>query len=178
MTPLRSAVSASNWHEVSRLTIEGIPKKESDIILHAARYASPAIISLLARAGAKINSHNSDMYAPLHVAVEYNTLAACDRLIKLGADVNAQTSIGSTPLSVAITVKAPMDIIKLLLDHGASISTRDADGWTPLHCAIASHHYEAAEILIDMGADIDAQDFNSGASPASMFPLFNSSISV
>ena len=45
-----------------------------------------------------------------------------------------------------------------LLEHGASVHTRNKDGRTPLH--LASNHplYDVVALLITFGADVDAQD--------------------
>ena len=43
-----------------------------------------------------------------------------------------------------------LDVISLLLDHGADMNVNNNNGWTPLHNAV--------RLLIGGGADIDAED--------------------
>lgn len=46
------------------------------------------------------------------------------------------------------------DSLRLLLDHGASIETRDGDGNTPLLFYVMHSQWDAALLLLDRGADI------------------------
>ena len=46
----------------------------------------------------------------------------------------------------------------LLVEHGADITTRDADGWTPLHWASAVGHVGLAQLLVEHGAEVAALD--------------------
>ena len=48
--------------------------------------------------------------------------------------------------------------VKKLLEEGASVRARDADGRTALVAAAYGNHFEAAEALIEAGADVDAKD--------------------
>ena len=42
-----------------------------------------------------------------------------------------------------------------LLDMGADVNAKDKEGWTPLLTALGMEHFQAAEILIDAGADVN-----------------------
>ncbi|KAK0391494.1 hypothetical protein NLU13_0995 [Sarocladium strictum] len=53
-----------------------------------------------------------------------------------------------------------------LLKHGASTSGRDENGDTPLHCAIRADQGPAAELLLNVGADV------TGSGWSKMPPLF------
>jgi len=50
-----------------------------------------------------------------------------------------------------------VDIVKLLLQKGASVTAKAKYGETPLHCAVRAGAIEIAELLIDWGADVNAQ---------------------
>ena len=50
---------------------------------------------------------------------------------------------------------------RLLLDHGASIHTRNKDGRTPLHLASKHILHDVIALLVELGADVDAQDNNN-----------------
>lgn len=53
------------------------------------------------------------------------------------------------------------DAVRALLEADpALIDARDKDGSTPLHCAAWKGHVEAATLLLDAGADIDAKSQN------------------
>ena len=74
-----------------------------------------------------------------------------------------------TPLHLA-TLYGKLDIVRLLLDHGATYNSEDKFGRTPLHL-VATGEYNleqdrvrTAQLLLDRGADVNAQD-EYGATP-------------
>jgi ankyrin repeat protein len=46
--------------------------------------------------------------------------------------------------------------IRQLLDGGVPVDSQDEDGWTPLHTAIIFRKRESVELLLDLGANIEA----------------------
>ena len=56
----------------------------------------------------------------------------------------------------AVSGKASLNVADLMLDRGASLSGRDANGDTPLHRAVADGHFRIACHLVERGADVDA----------------------
>ena len=51
--------------------------------------------------------------------------------------------------------------IRMLLELDATlIDARDKDGSTPLHCAVWKGHQAAVELLLERGADVNAQNQN------------------
>ena len=50
-----------------------------------------------------------------------------------------------------------LDIIRLLFERGTDINRRDKLGWTPLHEAASHGAWEEIKLLIELGADINAQ---------------------
>jgi len=54
--------------------------------------------------------------------------------------------------------------VRSLLESGADPSARDGSGWTPLHFSAQDYSLEIAELLLDFGANIDAQN-SQGQSP-------------
>ena len=44
-----------------------------------------------------------------------------------------------------------------MVSRGANLNAATGDGWLPLHCACKWNNTEAAELLIENGADINAQ---------------------
>jgi len=53
------------------------------------------------------------------------------------------------------------DVVKALLDTDSSlISARDSDGSTPLHCACWKGHDAVVRLLLDSGADVNAENNN------------------
>ncbi len=51
--------------------------------------------------------------------------------------------------------------IRMLLELDATlIGARDKDGSTPLHCAVWKGHQAAVELILERGADVNAQNQN------------------
>lgn len=64
------------------------------------------------------------------------------------------------PLHDAIEKRAPLKVIKDILDKGANINARDEYGNTPLHLATCNLYLEISRLLLDRGAEVDAKDNN------------------
>jgi hypothetical protein len=77
-------------------------------------------------------------------------LALAEHLMKLGA--SSQYSL------YAAAYNRDADAIRLLVHYGADIEESAGDGATPLLGAIAWSHFEAAEALLQCGANVNAQD--------------------
>ena len=100
------------------------------------------------------------------------------RLIEAGADVNAQSKAGWTALMLA-SEKGHIDIVKLLVEEGADVNSvtkfevrstsyggiykdyEPTGGYTALMAASEYGHTEIVKLLIEGGADINAQDEDS-----------------
>ena len=83
---------------------------------------------------ANVNILDHQKATPLHYAVRGNSPSLITTLVDGEAEVDAKAS-GSTPLSDAIT-RHRADMVRPLLDNGASVSIKDEEGDTPLHEAI------------------------------------------
>jgi ankyrin repeat protein len=61
---------------------------------------------------------------------------------------------GSSPLHIAVGEKAPIIILRTILEMGARTSSIDAEGRTPLRLAVDMGEWEAAKILTESGSDV------------------------
>ena len=110
-------------------------------------------------------------------------------LIDRGYDVNAETGGGQNMLTRAFWYPYPnkkffsdapivkvtkqnrekkvLEVLELLLAHGADINALDDHGWAPIHCAINTGYYNAVQFLIENGADVNLKDriYASGLTP-------------
>jgi ankyrin repeat protein len=50
------------------------------------------------------------------------------------------------------------EIVKILLEHGASANVKDEHQQTPLHLAVYHGLPEVAKVLVDAGAPVTAKD--------------------
>lgn len=66
-------------------------------------------------------------------------------------DIDAKTQVGMTPLHL-VCMNGDLEMCRLLLRHGAEITSKTADCSTPLHIAIFNNcNTEVAELLIKEG---------------------------
>ena len=91
---------------------------------------------------------------PFKLLLRWETLRPFKRHLAAGVDVNTKSEVyGGTPLHRA----ANKEVVELLIAKGAKVDTKDKNGRTPLHGAIARDRKEIAELLIDKGADVNAK---------------------
>ena len=96
--------------------------------------------------------------SPLYYAAMLGFRELAKHLIaKRPTDVNGRGGRKVTPLHVAVSA-GHLDILSLLLDHGAQVDGQDRLGQTLLHRASSNGKVEAGECLLDRGADINARD--------------------
>jgi uncharacterized protein len=95
----------------------------------------------------------------LNDAILKNDLSEFERIIARGVNINARDSYGNTPLIEACTISSPL-IVRELLAVGANPNIKNYDNQTPLMRVVGefSHRIEICTELIQVGAEIDAQD--------------------
>jgi cytohesin len=122
-------------------------------------------VLLLLKHGAAVNCRDKDNQTPLHLAIRRNRFKLAEILLEHGADADAENYKGQTPLHVLSKsdIKDGSDLLNLvvlLLKHGAALNSRDKNNQTPLHLAIRGNRFRLAEILLERGADANAQNID------------------
>ncbi|MFU8780820.1 MAG: SUMF1/EgtB/PvdO family nonheme iron enzyme [Kiritimatiellia bacterium] len=94
---------------------------------------------------------------PLHQAVRARDLVTVREIIavSIGSALDVGTADGVTPLHLAAATDQP-DMIRLLIERGASVNSRTQHGFTPLHWAASRDAIESVATLLAAGADMDA----------------------
>ncbi|EPQ05391.1 Ankyrin repeat domain-containing protein 27 [Myotis brandtii] len=80
-----------------------------------------------------------------------------------GLGVNVTHQDGSSPLHVA-ALHGRVDLIPLLLKHGANVAARNANQAVPLHLACQQGHFQVVKYLLDSNAKPNKKDV-SGNTP-------------
>lgn len=139
-------------------------------LLTAAKSGNSTLVKLLLDAGATVNVKNNYDATPLHLAVESENVDVCKLLINAYADINAENKYKDTPLIHAVYYENEV-ITKLLLDAGVDpndskkfdrtsmVVSENNQYFTPLHLAATGTNSNILKLLINAGANLNAQDY-------------------
>ena len=141
--------------------------------LHLASYrGSVDTVWVLLEHGAITNLEDNLGRTPMHLLVEGLLNSGDDgadvakMLLEYGTDVDAPDKCKTTPLHLA-SYCGKLEIVRVLLDRGANAGAKNVRGLTPLHMVSrGGTHYSqedgagVAQLLLEHGADINAQDEN------------------
>jgi ankyrin repeat protein len=164
VSPIHLAALNGNADIVSQLLGRGVdpntalPEGET-ALMTAARSGDVATIEALVEAGAEVNAREGwKAQTALMWAAAENNADAVRALLEAGADLEAVSAGGEfTAIKFAVRAGA-IDSTRALLDAGADIDETMNDGTSLLVLAVTNAHYELAGVLLDYGADPDADD--------------------
>ncbi|PZC83497.1 hypothetical protein B5X24_HaOG207480 [Helicoverpa armigera] len=117
-----------------------------------------------------------DAYRHCYITIDENKESLAMFLIRSGCDVESPRRLGPSGegADIANEKHSPLhlcctwgltDVIQTLLEHGANINSKDAEGKTPLHIAIENQHAGIISLLLSQpGIELSARD-NRGVSP-------------
>ncbi|KAK3578642.1 hypothetical protein CHS0354_002945 [Potamilus streckersoni] len=122
--------------------------QKTPLYLSAGKGMRNVVQVLLENGGANINIMDCNNFAPLGISIVNMHKDIAKTLIKHGADVFMKMGkLEKTPLHLA-SGKGMDDIVKVLLEKGASTDKRDRRVNTPLHCASINGHACIVNILL------------------------------
>ncbi|HUY91860.1 MAG TPA: ankyrin repeat domain-containing protein [Pirellulales bacterium] len=90
-------------------------------------------------------------------AAEAGRLKRVRALLKDGADANAKQSDGYTPFLLALG-EGHNDVCRMLLDAGARVDATVYDGGTAMHVAAFAGNLEGLELVHGLGVPVDARN--------------------
>ncbi|KUI54183.1 Ankyrin-1 [Cytospora mali] len=116
---------------------------------------------LLVDAGADVNHtvrrfHGTPLQCACLASPSEHGKELVEYLIENGADVTAQGSLFGSAVSAAAAISTP-EVLKLLLDRGASTNSPDAMGRMPIHLS-AKRSYENYKVILRAGGNANVKD--------------------
>ena len=139
------------------LDIDSCAEGGSSLLFIAIQSGFLGIVEQLVRHGVAVNPVSSDGATPLYAAINSGDVRAV-RILLTGRDtrINQPTGDGIVPLGFAVS-RGHKDIVELLLRHGADPNARGITGLTALHLVCLYGYAAMVRMLLDEGADADAE---------------------
>ena len=167
-TPLHQACLNGHLDVVHLLIDNGTSIQQQDEngqspLMLAASKGYNAIVDFLIERDANV-SVASKAGSALYQAMTKGFKAIAEILLLKGADPNPKEEeeeiLDSTPLILAVK-NGFCDIVKMMLEKGATTSTKDRDGLLAIHHAGATGHVNILLLLLEYGASIQIPDKSS-----------------
>ena len=124
----------------------------------AAQTGELEICRLLLKHGADVASKTINGWTPLHFASRQGHFGIVQELLAYGADSDANDHKGDlwTPLHTAS--QEHLEVVQLLVQHGAALDNRNSHQETALHVASRWGKVKIAHFLIEQGANTISKD--------------------
>ncbi len=136
---------------------------KSTPVLQAVEGNQPAIVRMLAEAGADLDARDRDGDTPVHTAINWSHLDVARLLVELGAPLDTLNNANKTPLISALENNNE-EAVELLLEGGADPEFC-ADGAVPPIFVALEFAPDLIDKLVDAGASIDAARPGDGNRP-------------
>ncbi|MDD2898325.1 MAG: ankyrin repeat domain-containing protein [Desulfuromonadaceae bacterium] len=167
-TPLMYAARIGNYSFTEMLIAHGADVNASDFsnkwhpLAWALSYAALSSSAGQKQAKTQMNHSEFKEYQSKLKFLKREWHEVAQSLVNHGADVKVTDINGDSPLYLAALI-GDAGLVELFLNHGASLDDARS-GETPLHGAIAEHHRDVAELLINRGANVTIKNM-SGRTP-------------
>jgi ankyrin repeat protein len=172
MTPLHKAAEQGNVEVVKFLVDQGANVRAANNMGRTPQdFAQLDEIQAIFLAA--IQDYESP-YGNIFEAAEKGTPFDVLFFISKGVDVNAKNDIGRSPLNVAAVHNSNVDVLRVLISHGADIHSRSNDpGDSPLDsAAYYNPNLEVLSFLVSKGGDVNAKN-NAGNTPLILAAVHN-----
>lgn len=118
----------------------------------ACENASATLVARLLAAGANPDGAQSNGLTPLMTAARTGNVAVVQALLSHGATVNATTTRTHETALMWAVAERHLDIVRVLIDGGASVHPTEQQAFSPLMRAVANGDMDAVRVLLDAGA--------------------------
>jgi ankyrin repeat protein/tRNA A-37 threonylcarbamoyl transferase component Bud32 len=155
--------------------INHVDDESATALLLAAKSGHVGVIELLLSRGAYTNLCLKGGRNVLHAAVQDGHTDALRCLLDAGVPVDLADDDGTTPLMLSTknSTHGNLACVRLLLERGAKINATTELGMTGLHQAAFGGHEGMIQLLIDYGADPNAQTFQNLYTPLHVLAMIN-----
>jgi len=112
-----------------------------------------------------VNAIAEDGFQPLGLACFFGHIEAAECLLKAGAQINSPSNnpLLAAPIQSAVAA-GHLEMVLMLLEHGADPNVREQGGFTPLHAAAQNGDIDMIHILLLHGANPEAKS-DDGKTP-------------
>ena len=134
------------------------PLRSTSDLAVAVRMERAERVAELATAGASLDARAAvGGFTPLHIAAIKGNMALTRQLLELGANPNVLADRNASVFVTALVHKAPVELMQLLLTHGADAGVANADGFGALHALAEVNRPEPLAFLLSLGLDREAR---------------------
>ncbi len=149
---LMQAAHDGQLDEVERIVAAGVDVDVADSdyrtpVMFAAFNGHSAVVAFLHEHGAVINTKDINGRTPLLYASSGPFPGTVDYLLKNGAEVDIQGTLEGFTALMTAAAEGQVDVVRVLLEHGADKDLEDKDGDTALSFARQNGHSEVIELL-------------------------------
>ncbi|KAL3072059.1 hypothetical protein niasHS_015450 [Heterodera schachtii] len=166
---LPSYLDEFQWRQLRRTSELCQAQRRRDLtpLFSAVRHANLELCRVLVARGANVDLGTDSAITPLMIAAwDRSQTEIVTFLVENGANINLQTGDGVTALMYAC-YKGNVDIVRLLLSHGANVELTDFEGFRfALKDAATEGHLEVCRLLVEeWAADVNQQTIQERYTP-------------
>jgi len=153
LTPI---LHAKEYPIIAELLKAGADPNAADIDGHVAIFECVSLtpcaktLQILIKYGANVEAQTATGLRPLYAAAQNGYMWAVETLLKAGA--HPSPKIPHKPICISAYF-GYIDVVKMLLSHGASVNDKNQDLDEPLYLAAGNGHTEIVKLLLKNNAD-------------------------
>lgn len=154
----KNDIQSVEWYMKANLfEVDATDNNGNTALILAVNKGLPDMVKKLLELGADPSLKSNKNMSPLEDACALNKLSVVKVIIP--AIKEKDPDLLGTESAVRWAARQGfLDIVKYLVEEGASIEGKSAEGWTPMMWATKSGHIEVVEYLIEKGADLNVGD--------------------